>query len=479
MLKLFKSYWIYLFSFIFIALNSYLISQEFYYFSLLPFALALISMAFFNLEKLMLFIVFCTPLSINLEEMELGGIGMYLPTEPLMFGVMLLFFLKLIYEQNFDSRIIKHPVTIAILFNIFWLIITAITSELPVVSFKFVVARMWFVVCFYFIATQLFVKTHNLKRFFWLYLIPLTIVIFYTVIRHAFYGFEEKPAHWVMSPFYKDHTSYGAILAMFYPILFLFLHKRYAIFIRLFVIFLIAIFTLAIVLSYTRAAWVSLAIALVLYLIYHFRIKFQVLMFATLAVGFVLAINFNTIVMKLEKNDQDSSDELSEHVQSISNISTDASNVERINRWTSAWLMFQERPFLGWGPGTYVFTYAPFQLSSNKTIISTNAGDNGNAHSEYIGPLSESGVLGMLSFVTIIIIVYWRGSRLYHSLPKGELKSIVLVSLLGLITYVAHGFLNNYLDTDKASVPFWGFIAIVVAIDVYKKELLESYSQNS
>ena len=39
--------------------------------------------------------------------------------------------------------------------------------------------------------------------------------------------------------------------------------------------------------------------------------------------------------------------------------------------------------------------------------------------------------------------------------------------ILALTTYFTHGILNNYLDTDKASVPFWGFIAILVAIDVY------------
>jgi len=30
-----------------------------------------------------------------------------------------------------------------------------------------------------------------------------------------------------------------------------------------------------------------------------------------------------------------------------------------------------------------------------KTIISTNFGNNGNAHSEYLGPLSEQGIIGL------------------------------------------------------------------------------------
>ena len=39
--------------------------------------------------------------------------------------------------------------------------------------------------------------------------------------------------------------------------------------------------------------------------------------------------------------------------------------------------------------------------------------------------------------------------------------------LLGLVTYYFHGTMNDFLDTDKASVPFWGFIAILVALDLY------------
>jgi hypothetical protein len=56
---------------------------------------------------------------------------------------------------------------------------------------------------------------------------------------------------------------------------------------------------------------------------------------------------------------------------------------------------------------------------------------------------------------------------LYYTLNNYEARSIVLCLLLGFITYITHGALNNFLDTDKASVPFWGFVAMIVAIDVY------------
>ncbi|PCI99214.1 MAG: hypothetical protein COB15_04645 [Flavobacteriales bacterium] len=478
MFKALQTYWVYLISFIFIALNSWLVIQEFYYLAILPCVLALVFMAFFKLDKLMWFIVFSTPLSINLEELTIGGVGMYLPTEPLMFGVMLLFFFKLIHEKKFDSKIIKHPITLAILVNIVWVAITSLTSEMPIVSLKFLLARIWFVVCFYFIMTQLFTEKRNYKKFLWAYIISLTGIIIYAVIHLSMYDFAHKPAHSVMNPFFKDHTSYGAILAMYFPMLFIFFNKRNTPTIRIVAMFLIAVFAIGIVLSYTRAAWVSLAGALVLYFIYKYKVKLKVLMTIGISFFIILGLSWNTLVINMGKNNQESSDKLSEHVESISNVSSDASNLERLNRWSSAWRMFQERPFFGWGPGTYMFQYAPFQMSDEQTIISTNSGDMGNAHSEYIGPLAESGLLGMLTFLVLIVVVFYRGSLLYHKLPKGELKTVVLLSLLSLFTYVTHGLLNNYLDTDKASVPFWGFIAIIVAIDVYhSKELLNSKTE--
>ena len=186
----------------------------------------------------------------------------------------------------------------------------------------------------------------------------------------------------------------------------------------------------------------------------------------------VLAVLFTfqeDILIKLEKNRQDSSGDLAEHVESISNVASDASNLERINRWNCALRMFEERPVFGWGPGTYKFQYAPFQSSQELTIISTNFGDLGNAHSEYLGPLAEMGVLGLLTLLAIIILFYAKSIQLYYKLQNKELKVLVMSCIAGFTTYVTHGVLNNFLDTDKASLPFWGFMAVIVAIDVYYK----------
>jgi O-antigen ligase len=272
----------------------------------------------------------------------------------------------------------------------------------------------------------------------------------------------------VMKPFYNDHTAYGDAIAMFLPVftafVFTTIYKRST---RITALIFLSILITGIIFSYSRAAWLSVAAALGTYLLVRFRVRFSWIIFAlAIGVGFFYMFRYQ-FMDKLEKNKQESSTDFVQHVQSISNISSDASNLERINRWASAIRLFKERPIFGWGPGTYQFVYAPYQRAKEKTIISTNYGDMGNAHSEYIGPLSESGVLGMLTFLGIVITSVLTGIRIYRRSQDKHIKIIGLMMTLGLITYYVHGLMNNFLDTDKASVPFWGFTAIIVAIDLY------------
>jgi putative inorganic carbon (HCO3(-)) transporter len=419
------------------------------------------------------FIVFATPLSIALEWLlPEASFNLSLPSEPLLALMLLILVFKLLSSNLFDKRIFSHPITIAVLIYLGWMLITTITSSMPMVSLKHFFAKVWFVFPLYFFPIVLFKKRMNIHKFFILYIIPLSIVIVYTINKHLSFGlFDKKAAHLVMRPFYNDHTSYGAILAMYLPVLIgLILLFRKQLLKRTIFLGLLGLFTVATVLSYTRAAWISVLGALLLLLLLSLKIKLRTIL---LLAGLVISILFTfrlEIIDKLDKNQQDSSTELSEHVESISNIATDASNLERINRWNSALKMFKEKPILGWGPGTYMFQYAPFQMADDKTIISTNFGDWGNAHSEYIGPLAEQGVPGLITVLLIVFTTLQTAFRLYYHTKDKLEKHLILISILSLTTYFIHGLLNNYLDTDKASVPFWGMIAIIVSIDLWKNK---------
>lgn len=464
----------YLISIGFILLNVwFVVKKDTLVLSALPLFLALALVVIYSFDKIIWLIAFFAPLSLPLRDVMPGmfSFDMYLPTEPLLFGLLIIFLMKVLHEKSFDRQILQHPVTLAIFLNLFWIFMTCLTSSMPVVSFKFLLARIWFVVGLYLITAKIFADHKNLERYVWLYTIPLIAVIFYATTRHLSYGLWNKQAgHFVVNPFYSDHTSYGAVLALYLPFMAMFSFSRFfTTKVRLISFAAFGILLMGFILSYSRAAWVSMLVGLVVFAIVKLKIRFRPLFITFLSIVVLLLLFQDQIFMRLERNSEQSSADFRTHISSISNITTDASNLERINRWSCAIRMFSEKPVFGFGPGTYMFQYAPYQLNNDRTIISTNAADGGNAHSEYLGPLSESGVLGLLTFLLILALVVYTAVQTYMRLTDARLKSFVLTALVALTTYYTHGFLNNFLDTDKLSVPFWGFTAMIVAIDLYSR----------
>ena len=459
--------WFYGLIFAFLGTTVFCIAKEWYWIAAVPIFLGIVYLAIFSLDTILYFVAFATPLAIVLNDKS-SGPALSLPTEPLLFGILLLFSFKLIFEGGYDRRILAHPISKAIYFILGWTVATCFTSTYPIVSLKHLLSQLWFIVPSYFLGIMLFKEKKNIKRFIWLYLFSLSVVIIYTITRHAQNAWTQKAAHWVMTPFYNDHTAYAAALALFVPpVIYLWRDHTNTFKERTFSGLAFILLLLALILSYTRAAWLSLVLALGLFIVYRMRIKFYWVL-TMIAGASIVFFSFKTdILMKLEKNRQDSATDFNKHIQSISNISTDASNLERINRWNCAIRMWKQKPFWGWGPGTYQFNYAPFQKSSEMTIISTNAGDMGNAHSEFIGPLSEQGVLGMAAMIILVVVVIYRASIIFSRSKNKNTQRITLAILLGLVTYFIHGTMNNFLDTDKLAVPVWSFIGMIAAIDIY------------
>jgi O-antigen ligase len=458
----------------FVATNTVMLALEIFYVPLVPVVVLFIALAFVSLDKYLLAVVFFVPISLPLSALVEGlSVNMYLPTEPLLAGLLLLYLVKYLTGDRVDIRVLRHPVTLAIYFHLAWLFITSITSTDPLVSFKYLFSRLWFIVGFYLVASQVFRKERRMHTYLWLFIIAFTGIILYTLVNHAQYGLNNQMmAHSVSKPFYNDHTSYGAVLAFLLPVLvaLFLLIKREEINTRFLMALLILLFLFATVVSYTRATWVSILGSLGIWAVIKLRIRFEIVLAgAIILVAFFFSIR-TQLMVKLEQNRVESSGEITEHVQSISNISTDQSNLERINRWSCALRMWQDKPLFGFGPGTYQFEYGRYQRSFEKTRISTDFGTMGNAHSEYLGPLAEAGIFGLLSVLLIIGTTIYTGLRVHFSAKRRTIRIFSLAVLVGLFSYYLHGLLNNFLDTDKLSALFWGFTAMLVAMDVYHKD---------
>lgn len=445
------------------------IDFEYYYYGIIPFVLLAILLYYFQLDKVLYLVALLTPFSITMLVGETTAISIL--TEPFLITFALLYFVKFFLEGNYELRILKHPISIAIYIYLSWMLITAFSSTNLLVSLKYFSSKLFFIIPFFLAIIPLMKDIKKIKLLYTLYGISLALVVLYASISFALKGFEFEYSFYIMQPFYNDHTAYGAILAMFTPLAFLFfVSKDHSKWKRFFFFILFSIYILGLILSYSRAAWMSILPSIGIYFILKFRIKLKLILSIIISSILIFFMFQSSILQLLEKNNQDSSGNIAEHITSISNISTDASNVERLNRWFCVSRMFREKPFFGWGPGTYQFEYAGFQKSNQLSTISTNAGNLGNAHSEYFGALADSGLFGMISVLILFITVMSIGIKVYKTSEDKRVGLLALFLTMSLVTYYTHGFLNNFLDTDKLSVPFWFFTASIVALDVYSKK---------
>jgi putative inorganic carbon (hco3(-)) transporter len=440
---------------------------------LIPAGLAIVMLAVLSLEHLLLLTLFLTPLSIQFSYLTgSAGYDLSVPTEPVLALLLFITLFKLIVTREFSLKLLRHPVTVLIGFYLIWTLVTSMTSTMPGVSFKTLAYRMWFISGFYLIAAQLFSGERFPAKYIIAYSSGLAVVVIYFLLRAGGAGFlNQQFAHSACYPFFNDHTSFGASMAfLLAPLTVILIRKSNGVPFKLFVSGLIILFLAGFILSYSRAAWVSLIAALALSLILWLRMPVRLL--AVTAAGFiaVLILSAGWIWQKMDSTTDDSSADLGQHLRSSSNISTDQSNLERINRWKCALRMSGEKPLFGWGPGTYQFNYGPFQKASDRTVISTDFGDAGNAHSEYLGTMSESGLPGALLYLVLTVYTVITGISVWYREGRTRDGYFALAILTGLMTYAVHGIMNSFLDSDKIAALWWGFTALLVSMDLREKE---------
>ena len=76
-------------------------------------------------------------------------------------------------------------------------------------------------------------------------------------------------------------------------------------------------------------------------------------------------------------------------------------------------------------------------------------------------------MVGSLLVLTLVIVTVYCGIKTYSRCKNKTAKIMILGATLAFISYFVHGFLNNFLDTDKLAIPVWSLAALIVAIDVY------------
>jgi len=168
-----------------------------------------------------LLICFLVPLSIFINDVG-GGLGLSLPTEPMIWLVFVMFIYQLLIRNVLDWSVLKQPLVVAILLNLIWMFLSMLNSSMPFVSFKYFLARSWFITVFFFFLLYAFKDVSTIRRFFTFMLYGTFIVVSITLFKHSKEGFSRGWGYSIMQPFFEDHTIYSAYISFFVPVALMF-----------------------------------------------------------------------------------------------------------------------------------------------------------------------------------------------------------------------------------------------------------------
>lgn len=443
------------------------ISTELYFLAGLPVVLLMAYLVVVDFRLIFFFLLACIPLS---TEVSLpNGFGTDLPTEPLMVGLMLIYIIYLVSNgRELKSDFVRHPISLLVLVHLSWILVTTVTSGLFVVSLKFFLAKTWYILCFFYLAGHILKTEATIRRFFWFVFIPLMFTVLVTLVRHSAYGFSFQDVHQVLHPFQRNHVNYAATLSLFFPIIWFakdwYPRRSFKWWV---LVGALGILLIAIYLSFTRAAYVSILLALGAYFIIRLKLMRHVLALALVGAicGAVYMVYQNNYLDYAPNYDRTIThtdfDNLIEATYKMEDIST----MERVYRWVAGLHMTQDNPMLGFGPGNFVNFYKPYTVTSFQTYVSNNEEKSG-IHSYFIMTLVEQGIVGLIIFIWLSFYVLIRGEVIYHECQNLARRRIVLMAILCTVVIDAFLIINDMIETDKVGSFFFIMMAILVNMDL-------------
>ncbi|CAN5542946.1 hypothetical protein BH10BDE1_BH10BDE1_36030 [soil metagenome] len=185
----------------------------------------------------------------------------------------------------------------------------------------------------------------------------------------------------------------------------------------------------AILWSYTRGAWIAIAAAVAIMVLF---------------LGRKIAISVYSGSVALLVGAFFASEEFRQRLASVVST-TDLSNVQRIDIWKANIAMFKDHPIFGVG---YGFNEDLITAYYEKLGITQEFG--GHAHNNYLQFLSGTGILGFAAYTAFTGIFLWMSIKLLRTVKKGTATYGLVLGALGAQVALLVGGLTecNFKDAE-------------------------------
>ncbi len=450
---------------------------------LIPFAWILIPVIFnytisFTEHLFWLMIIF---LPLSTELMVTDSLGLDFPDEPLLILLTGIFIVKLIYRPAlFPKTILNKSLFFLLVLHLIWIFVCCFFSVDSVLSIKFLLAKIWYVIPFV-LLPQIIIKSQNdFKKIALLLLLPMLLVVIQALIRHLFYNFSFEGIKQVLDPFFRNHVNYSAMLVCLLAVLWcvrkLTPNNQFS---SKLINVGIVIGIAGLIFSYSRGAWFALILGILAGIFIHYK-KMKIILIGLIV--FCLSstawLSYNNNYLKFEPDYQHTifHTDFSEHLQATVTLK-DVSNAERFYRWIAAANMIAERPISGFGPNNFYNNYKTFTRNQFKTWVSKNP-DQSSVHNYFLLTALEQGIIGLILFSALFFGMILKTQQLYHQLHNNFYRTISMTTGIVLVMIGTVIFLSDLIETDKIGSLFWLSLGTIFLLQEKLKEEKESIASN-
>ena len=418
-----------------------------------------------NLRLLFFALLFVIPLSTEFEVT--ATLSTDLPDEPLMLLLMgCLVVLFLLKPQLIPVELRKSSLVLLLLLQLVWLLMTVYFSHEVWLSIKYCLAKTWFIMAFV-VGGLFFLRTKEdfalaSKALIFAMLIP----VLYSLLQHAGKGFTFESINATLSPFFRNHVNYSALLVCLSPVLLLwyqFSTKR----LRKWIVAVMVVFFIALFFAYSRGAWLCLLSGTVTWIAIKKRFLLSLIFTALLAAAvalFLLVQDENYMKFAPDFNTTRQHFDLNEHLEATYTLK-DMSTMERFYRWIAGVKMVNEEKLKGYGPNTFTTYYKEYTVAAFKTWVSNNE-EKSSVHNYFLLISIEQGLPALFILLALLICMFTIAVKAYHTLNDPFERSLAITAAVILSMIVTLNLLSDLIETDKIGSIYFLLMGIFIRLQV-------------
>lgn len=408
-------------------------------------------------------------------DFAFGSLTLSAPAEPLLIISTALWFVLFINKRTELKKYLNNPLVIILLLQLVLFTFNIFISREPVLSLKYLLAKLWFFGGFVFLPVLILKSEKVYKKTFWCFFIPLMLSVFYTIINHAFTGFSFEEVNQSARPLYANHVIYACTLGLTLPFAIAAIGwYKNNFFVKSVLIFSILILLFAIITSYTRTTWIAVLAAGLSIIV--FKSKYLKLSFIVGAIGlfvFCYQLVENNYYMKYAPDFRHTvfnKDDFEKHMEATVELS-DVSGMERVYRWVAAVNLIQHNFWFGTGNNTFYPTYKEYANPAFITYLSDNP-EGSSTHNYFLLIFCDQGVFGVLLFVLLYVWAMFKTKSIYTLTSDKFIKTLMIACFSTLVLFLVHLFLGDMIEVEKNGGVFLLIIGILISSEQKVKSLL-------